>query len=118
MLDAGPAARGWDEDQCQPLAGSLTWCASGSGQTTHWQAWICCCTGSGGAVQVPARRAAERDEAAIAAWREVTWRPQKHGGGPGRLAGLRRRVRAGLGLIEGFLAGTRLDLAPFCNLRN
>jgi hypothetical protein len=27
----------------------------------------------GWSVQVPARRAAERDEAAIAAWREVTW---------------------------------------------
>ena len=29
-----------------------------------------CCTGSGVSPQVPARRAAERDEAAIAAWRE------------------------------------------------
>jgi hypothetical protein len=27
----------------------------------------------GWSVQVPARRAAERDEAAIAAWREETW---------------------------------------------
>ena len=27
----------------------------------------------GWSVQIPARRAAERDEAAIAAWREVTW---------------------------------------------
>jgi transposase len=28
---------------------------------------------SGWSVQVPARRAAERDEAAIATWREETW---------------------------------------------
>ena len=35
---------------------------------------MCCCTGSGlVAVQVPARRAAERDEEKIARWREETW---------------------------------------------
>ena len=49
----------------------------------------------GWSVQVPARQAAERDEAAIAAWREETWP-----------------------LLDGFLASTGLDLTPFCNPRN
>ena len=40
----------------------------------------------GWSVQVPARQAAERDEHAIAAWREETWPVIKDGGGPGRLA--------------------------------
>lgn len=29
-----------------------------------------------------------------------------------------RRMQYRRGLLDGFLAGTRLDLAPFCNLRN
>jgi putative transposase len=29
-----------------------------------------------------------------------------------------RRMQYRPGLLEGFLAGTRLDLTPFCNLRN
>jgi hypothetical protein len=50
----------------------------------------------GWSVQVPARRAAGRDEAAIAAWREEAWPVAKDGGGPGRLDRLRRRVWPGL----------------------
>jgi transposase len=73
VLDAGPAASGWDEDQCWTLAriAELTWRRFGVEYTLagldlllHRLGW---------SVQVPARRAAERDEARIAAWREETW---------------------------------------------
>ncbi len=72
VLDAGPAAWGW-EDQCWTLAriAELVWRRFGVEYTLagvdvllHRIGW---------SVQVPARRAAERDEAAIARWREVTW---------------------------------------------
>ena len=73
VLEAGPAAWGWDEDQCQPLAriGVLVrerfrvdYTLAGLDVLLHRIGW---------SVQVPARRAAERDEDAIAAWREETW---------------------------------------------
>jgi transposase len=73
VLDAGPAASGWDEDQCWTLAriAELAWRRFGVEYTLagvdvllHRLGW---------SVQVPARRAAERDEARIAAWREETW---------------------------------------------
>jgi transposase len=73
VLDAGPAAWGWDEDQCWTLAriAELVRRRFGVGYTLagldlllHRMGW---------SVQVPARQAAERDEAAIARWREVTW---------------------------------------------
>ena len=63
-LDAGPAAWGWDEDQCWTLAriAELVWQRFGVQYTLagmdvllHRIGW---------SVQVPARRAAERDEAA------------------------------------------------------
>jgi transposase len=72
-LEAGPAAQGWDEDQRWTLAriADLVWRRFGVEYTLagmdvllHRIGW---------SVQVPARRAAERDEAAIAAWREETW---------------------------------------------
>ena len=72
VLDAGPAAWGW-EDQCWTLAriAELIWrrfrvdyTLAGVDVLLHRLGW---------SVQVPARRAAERDEAAIAAWREVEW---------------------------------------------
>jgi transposase len=72
VLDAGPAAWGWP-DQCWTLAriGELVrarfgadYTLAGLGVLLHRMGW---------SVQVPARRAAERDEAAIAAWREETW---------------------------------------------
>jgi transposase len=73
VLDAGPAASGRDEDQCWTLAriAELAWrrfgvtCTlAGLDLLLHRLGW---------SVQVPARRAAERDEARIAAWREATW---------------------------------------------
>ncbi|MFY9926530.1 MAG: winged helix-turn-helix domain-containing protein [Streptosporangiaceae bacterium] len=83
VLDAGPAIWGW-EDQCWF---KVEYMQAGLDVLLHRLGW---------SVQVSARRAAERDEAAIARWREEAWPVVKDGGGPGRLAGLRRRIRPGL----------------------
>jgi transposase len=73
LLDTGPAAFGWDEDQCWTLARiaevvrrrfGVEYTLAGMDLLLHRIGW---------SVQVPARRAAERDEARIAAWREETW---------------------------------------------
>jgi hypothetical protein len=73
VLDAGPAVWGWDEDQRWTLAriAEVAWRRFGAEYTLagmdlllHRIGW---------SVQVPARRAAERDEARIATWREETW---------------------------------------------
>jgi transposase len=72
VLDAGPAGWGW-ADQCWTLAriGELVrerfrveYTLAGLDVLLHRLGW---------SVQVPARRAAERDEDAIAAWQEETW---------------------------------------------
>jgi transposase len=72
QLDAGPAAHGWD-DQCwtcgriaELIAEEFTvsYTARGVDYLLHRIGW---------SWQVPTRRAAERDEAAITAWREQTW---------------------------------------------
>src|SRR5207244_12331030 len=73
LLDAGPAVHGWDEDQCWTLARitevvrrrfGVEYTLAGVDLLLHRIGW---------SVQVPARQAAERDEAAIAAWKAVTW---------------------------------------------
>ena len=73
LLDAGPAVHGWDEDQCWTLARiievvrgrfGVSYTLAGMDLLLHRIGW---------SVQIPARRAAERDEAAIAAWREERW---------------------------------------------
>ena len=73
VLEAGPAAWGWDEDQCWTLARiaqvvrhrfGVEYTLAGLDLLLHRIGW---------SVQVPARQAAERDEAAIAAWKEETW---------------------------------------------
>jgi transposase len=72
LLDAGPAVWGW-EDQCWTLARiaelvrrrfKVEYTLAGLGLLLHRIGW---------SVQIPARQAAERDETAIAAWREQTW---------------------------------------------
>jgi transposase len=72
VLDAGPAASGW-QDQYWTLAriGELVrkrfrvdYTLAGLDVLLHRIGW---------SVQVPARRAAERDEAAIAAWVKEAW---------------------------------------------
>ena len=73
VLDAGPAAWGWDEDQYWTLAriAELVRRRFGFGYTLagldlllHRIGW---------SVQAPARQAAERDEAAIERWKRVSW---------------------------------------------
>jgi transposase len=73
VLDGGPAVSGWVEDQCWTLARvaevirvrfRVGYTLAGVDLLLHRLGW---------SVQVPARRAAERDEARIAAWREETW---------------------------------------------
>jgi transposase len=73
VLEAGPAASGWDEDQCWTLARiaevirirfRVQYTLAGIDLLLHRIGW---------SVQVPARRAAERDEARIAAWRQEAW---------------------------------------------
>jgi transposase len=73
VLEAGPAASGWDEDQCWTLARiaevirarfRVGYTLAGVDLLLHRIGW---------SVQVPARRAAERDEAAIVAWRAEVW---------------------------------------------
>jgi transposase len=73
VLEAGPAAWGWDEDQCWTLARiaevvrrrfGVQYTLAGLDLLLHRIGW---------SVQVPARRASERDEAAIADWKEQTW---------------------------------------------
>src|SRR6266516_4414583 len=73
VLEAGPAAWGWDEDQCWTLARiaevvrgrfGVEYTLAGLDLLLHQIEW---------SVQVPARQATERNEAAIAAWKEVTW---------------------------------------------
>jgi transposase len=99
-LEAGPAVWGWDEDQRWTLArvAEVIWRLFGVDYTLagvdlllHRIGW---------SVQVPARQAAERDEAAIAAWRKEAWPVVKRQRRTGRLAGLRRRVRPGLKAAE------------------
>ena len=72
VLDAGPAACGY-EDQCWTLAriANQVWQRFGVEYTLAGMAVLL--HRLGWSVQVPARRAAERDEAAITAWREATW---------------------------------------------
>jgi transposase len=72
VLDAGPAAAGY-VDQCWTLARvtdqvwrrfGVEYTLAGMDVLLHRLGW---------SVQVPARRAAERDEEKIARWREDTW---------------------------------------------
>ena len=72
VLDAGPAARGY-ADQCWTLSRvaeqvwqrfGVEYTLAGMDVLLHRAGW---------SVQVPARRAAERDEDKIARWREGTW---------------------------------------------
>jgi transposase len=72
VLDAGPAARGY-ADQCWTLARiteqvwrrfAVQYTLAGMDVLLHRIGW---------SVQVPARRAAERNEEKIARWREETW---------------------------------------------
>jgi transposase len=73
VLEAGPAAWGWDEDQCWTLARiaqvvrrrfGVEYTLAGLDLLLHRIGW---------SVQVPARQAAERNEEQVTAWKEETW---------------------------------------------
>jgi len=73
VLEAGPAAWGWDEDQCWTLARiaevvrrrfKVEYTLAGLDLLLHRVGW---------SVQVPARQATERDEARVTAWKQETW---------------------------------------------
>jgi transposase len=73
VLEAGPAAWGWDEDQCWTLARiagvvrrrfGVEYTLAGLDLLLHR---------AGSSVQVPARQATERSEGRITAWRQETW---------------------------------------------
>ena len=72
VLDAGPAACGY-ADQCWTLSrvAEQAWRRFGVEYTLAGMAVLL--HRAGWSVQVPARRAAERDEGKIARWREDTW---------------------------------------------
>ncbi|MEU3830977.1 winged helix-turn-helix domain-containing protein [Streptomyces sp. NPDC029080] len=88
VLDAGPAASGWS-DQCWTLSRiaeivrrwfGVEYTLAGLDLLLHRIGW---------SVQVPSRKATERDEVKIAAWKDEQWPLIKEGGGLGRLALLR-----------------------------
>jgi transposase len=72
-LDAGPAAHGWTEDQRWTLArvAALIRRLFHVGYTLRGASYLLHRIGF--SPQVPAHRAAERDQDAIAAWRAQTW---------------------------------------------
>ncbi|MFJ8159184.1 winged helix-turn-helix domain-containing protein [Streptomyces sp. NPDC094468] len=78
LLDAGPAASGWS-DQCWTLSRiveivrrrfGVEYTLAGLDLLLHRIGW---------SVQVPSRRATERDEAKIAAWKDEQWPVIKRG---------------------------------------
>jgi transposase len=72
-LDAGPAACGFGEDQCWTLARIAAVIAEEFGVRYAVGGVHYLLHRMGFSVQVPTRRAAERDEAAIAEWRDEQW---------------------------------------------
>ncbi|MET8957780.1 winged helix-turn-helix domain-containing protein, partial [Streptomyces sp. NPDC004533] len=83
-LEERPAAHGWDQDQVWTGARVATLIGrkfhvsySVSGATRLMRRL-------GFTPQLPARRAAERDEQAVASWREATWAQVKPRGRPAR----------------------------------
>ena len=72
-LDAGPAAYGWDTGQRWTLARVAALIARLFGVPYTLREVSYLLHRNGFTPQVPVRRAAERDEVAIARWRAVTW---------------------------------------------
>lgn len=82
MLEEDPAAHGWDQDQVWTGARVATligrefhvsYSVSGATRLMHRLGFT---------PQMPGRRAAERDEVAVAAWKETTWPEIKRRGRP------------------------------------
>jgi len=122
-LDKGPAVHGWAEDQRWTLERVATligrlfhvrYTLRGTSYLLHR---------IGFTPQVPAHRAAERDEAAIATWREGAWSNMKNSlanlgscSTPRQLAAIVKNrlksIQYRPALIDGFLAQTGLTLEP------
>lgn len=73
VLDAGPAAAGWDEDQGWTLARVAQVIRERFGVGYTLAGVSCLLHRRGWSVQVPVRRAAERDEDAIETWKREQW---------------------------------------------
>ena len=72
LLEAGPAAWGWT-DQCWTLARIAAVARQRFGVDYTLAGLDLLLRRLGWSVQIPARRAAERDEEQISAWREAIW---------------------------------------------
>jgi transposase len=72
-LEAGPAAHGWAEDQRWTLSRATALAARLFGVSYTLRGMSFLLHRLGYSPQVPVHRAVERDEAAIAEWRAVTW---------------------------------------------
>ncbi|HEX7687757.1 MAG TPA: winged helix-turn-helix domain-containing protein [Burkholderiaceae bacterium] len=72
-LDAGPAAYGWQQDQRWTLARAAQLAGRLFGVSYTLRGMSFLLHRLGFTPQVAAHRAAERDEAAVAQWREQTW---------------------------------------------
>ena len=72
-LEAGPAAHGWAQDQRWTLARATSLAARLFGVSYTLRGMSFLLHRIGYSPQVPVHRAVERDEAAIAGWRAVTW---------------------------------------------
>ena len=105
ILDAGPAAAGY-ADQCWTLARVAEQCWRRFGVEYTLAGMAVLLHRIGWSVQVPARRAAERDEDKIARWREDTWPVIKARRRTWAPALLGRRVRSGPEAAEGPHLGT------------
>jgi transposase len=93
-LQAGPAAHGWDEDQRWTLARvaelirrefGVCYTLRGVDYLLHRIGW---------SWQAPTRRAAERDETKVQAWRQETWPALKRSRRP-RAPGWSSKTRPG-----------------------
>jgi putative transposase len=73
VLDAGPAASGWVEDQRWTLARVARVIKKRFGVSYSLKGTSLLLHRIGLSVQVPVHRAAERDEQKIAQWRQATW---------------------------------------------
>jgi transposase len=72
-LEAGPAAHGWAQDQRWTLARAAALAARLFGVSYTLRGMSFLLHRMGYSPQVPVHRAVERDEAAVAEWRAVTW---------------------------------------------
>src|SRR5215469_13470640 len=72
-LEAGPAAYGWDQDQRWTLARAAALAVRLFGVSYTLRGMSFLLHRLGYSPQVPVHRAVERNEAAIAEWRAVTW---------------------------------------------